>query len=489
MRRAGVLLHPSSLPGPHGIGEIGPRARSFLAWLDAAGQRIWQVLPLNPVDAFGCPYAASSSFAREPLLLSMDDLVDDGWLLGSEKPYAQGSPGRVDWSTVRELRSGPLVAAADRVVAAEAAAAFADEHAWVRSWALFRALQLALGGSWRDWPEALRARDRAALAEAEAEHAAAIDRQVALQWLFAEQWARVRTEARERGIELWGDMPFFVGLDSCDVWTDRGNFDLHPDGTPRTVTGVPPDAFTPLGQLWNHPQLDLDAQRANGFRWWCDRTASALELVDTVRIDHFRGVEGVWRIEAPATDAVGGAWMPGPGRPLLQALRERFPSMPFVAEDLGVITDDVRALRDAFGLPGMVVLQFAFGDLGADPGRGHPYLPHNHVRNQVVYTGTHDNDTSLGWFLAAGDDGRDHLRRYLGIADRDVPHAILRAAWRSPCDTAIAPMQDLLGLDSSARMNVPGTTEDNWMWRMGHGALTVQLSGMLREQMLLSSRL
>jgi len=490
-RRAGVLLHPTALPGPYGIGEIGPAAREVLAWMDAAELRVWQVLPLVPVDDGGSPYASPSSGARESLLLSSDDLVRDGWLQGRDKPYAPGRPGPVAWTAVRRKKGEALLLAADRVRRQVDLPRWEAAQPAIADWALYQALTVEQRRPWAAWPEELRRRDAAALRAARDRLATPVERELALQWLFVQQWTALRTEAASRGIELWGDLPFYVGWISADVWTRPDLFRLDAAGRPLAVSGVPPDAFSSTGQLWGHPLPDLALHARERHAWWLARLRHALEDVDRVRIDHFRGIAQAWEVLAGAKDAREGQWIPGPGVELLDSIRAAFPTMPFVAEDLGVITPDVEDLRDRYGLPGMAVLQFAFGALGdADPEKGdHPYLPHHHRAAQVVYTGTHDNDTTLGWYRAAPLEVKHHLRRYLEVEDRDLPWALLVAAWRSVCATAIAPMQDLLGLGSEARLNTPGTASPaNWSWRMRPEALTVVLAARIAEQVRLSGR-
>ena len=483
-RRAGLLVHPTSLPGPYGIGDIGPSARELLGWMDAAELRIWQVLPVTPLDAFGSPYASASSFAWEPLLLSIDDLVEDEWLLTRERPFAPGRPSRINWPWVRSEKAKALGLAAERVVGGGVDLdGFAAEHPEVAEYALYHALEREQQQPWPSWPERLRLRDAAALSQAKGRLGAAISRNLALQWLLHKQWTRMRKEAAERGIEIWGDVPFFVGHRSADVWCSPGLWRLDEDGQPLAVSGVPPDAFTELGQLWGHPHYDEAAHKASDYDWWKRRFTRCLQAFDRVRIDHFRGFSEVWELEADAEDAVDGTWIAGPGRGLLGAMAEAFPSMPFLAEDLGVITEDVTALRSEFGLPGMAILQFAFGGDAAQP-----YLPHNHEPNTVVYTGTHDNDTTLGWYWGSEEHVRDHVRRYFACGDRDMPQAVIRAAWRSVSDTAILPLQDVLGLGSDGRLNTPGTAEGNWAWRAGLGAFSLALAGGLAAEVRLSGR-
>jgi 4-alpha-glucanotransferase len=380
----------------------------------------------------------------------------------------------VDYAEVT-ARKGPAIRLAARRVADDLHAldSWIGNHAWVDDWSLFAALSDAHGLHWTAWPEPLRHRDPAALAAARDAHADAIREHAALQWLFEQQWSALRSEARARGVDLWGDVPIFVGGESCDVWAHRDLFRLDADGHPTVVTGVPPDAFSPEGQTWGTPHYDVPRHAATGYRWWCDRLAATAELFDRVRIDHFRGLAGVWEIPvgAPAT---AGAWVDSFGAPLLEALRARLGGLPLIAEDLGIITPDVEALRDGFDLPGMAVLQFAFSDTRL-PGV-HPYLPHNHRANQVVYPGTHDNPTAVAWYESTDERTRDHLRRYLSSDGRAPAGDLARCAWRSVCNDAIIPMQDLLGLGADARMNTPGVEQGNWSWRCGASAFQIALA-------------
>lgn len=500
-RRAGVLLHPSSLWGPYGIGDLGPSAREWLAWLESSGHRIWQILPLTPTDGAGCPYASPSSFAAEPLLLSIDDLVADGWLQSAEKPYAPDPAGPVDWAAVRDRKGAALRLAADRVAQQVDLAAWAGSRPELRTWALFRAIGREYGPRHLEWPEPLRRRDPAALDRERDRGQAVIARELALQWLFDRQWSALRADAARRGIELWGDVPIFVSGHAADVWRHPELFRLDDAGRPTVVSGVPPDVFSTDGQLWGHPLYDEAAHRAQGHAWWLARIGRALEQCDRVRIDHFRGFEAVWEVAADAKDARGGRWVPGAGAPLLDALRARFGrptadgglELPFVAEDLGVITDEVRALRDAYGLPGMVILQFAFGPEQMASG-DHPYLPHRHRPDQVCYTGTHDNDTAAGFFATCDEPTRRHFRRWFGsfLESGDDPAAwpwpLVRTAWRSVADTAIVPLQDLLGLGSESRMNVPGKTVGNWSFRATPERLTIDRAHYVAEELRMAGR-
>ena len=484
-RRAGVLLHPTSLPGPFGAGDIGPNARQFLDWLASANQQIWQMLPITPPDAAGSPYASSSAFARSPWLLSIDDLVTDGWLLPSEKPWGIGSPHRVDHAAVQRHKAPVLALAAARVADQVDLDAWSRDVAWVNDWACFEALSGLHDGPWTAWPKDVRERSAAALHQVRNHHTVAFETARALQWLFEQQWTALRAHAKTRGVALWGDVPFFVGANSCDVWVHRALFRVDDAGHPTVVSGVPPDAFSTEGQTWGTPLYNEAEHARTDWHWWQDRVASQAELFDDLRLDHFRGIAGVWEIPRhhPATE---GRWIPGPGAGLLNALRTRLGRRPLIAEDLGVITEDVVALRDDFDLPGMAILQFAFSSATGDG--THAYLPHNHRPNSVVYTGTHDNDTTRGWYATADEPTRDHVRRYLSSDGHDISWDLARAAWHSVAQDAIVPMQDLLALEGDARMNVPGTETGNWSWRAGQEAFSIHTAARLREETMLSGR-
>ncbi|MEZ4267232.1 MAG: 4-alpha-glucanotransferase [Myxococcota bacterium] len=481
-RTAGVLLHPTSLPGPHGIGELGAEARAFVDWLGDAGVGRWQVLPLVPPGAGHSPYATPAALAMDPRLIDPRELVRDG-LLDSVPPAPRLSPDRADFDASAAFKAPLLRAATERLLSgadhplAAALAAFRRTSDWVDDASLFLALRGVYGGApWWAWPAPIRDRDATALAEARRTHAAAVDHEVALQFLVARQWDALRAHAHARGVRVIGDLPIYVDLDSVDVWAARDQFQLHPDGSPRAVAGVPPDYFSETGQLWGNPLYDWEQMARDGYGFWRRRLARTFEQVDIVRIDHFRAFAAYWEVPAGAPDARGGRWVDGPGRALFDALASSIGDSPIIAEDLGIVGPEVHALLDAVGFPGMKVLHFAFGG-GAD----NAYLPHNHVTNCVVYSGTHDNDTTVGWWQHASEPVRDHVRRYLRTDGSDIADVMCRAALGSVADTAVVPLQDVLGLGGDARMNVPGLAHGNWSWRVRGDAFNPATASRLRE--------
>lgn len=496
-RASGVLLHPTSLPGPFGSGELGEHAFRWLDWLAEAGQRWWQVLPLGPTGYGDSPYQSFSSFAGNPNLISLARLKEEGWLTAEELAGSpDGDPLRIDFGPLIEFRAARLASAAERWLAAadaeqrQAFEAFRTRNAaWLDDFALFMALKRAHGGQpWNAWAAPLRRREPDALVAARLEHADAIQAESLLQWWFDRHWGDVRRRAAELGIGVLGDLPIFVAFDSADTWAAQALFFLDDAGNPTVVAGVPPDYFSETGQRWGNPLYRWDRHAADGYAWWIARLRRCLELYDLVRIDHFRGFEAYWEIPASEETAVHGRWVEGPGQALFDAFATSFGAaeggafggaaegrLPIVAEDLGVVTPGVERLRDHNGLPGMKVLQFAWG---GDP--DDPFLPHTYPANAVVYTGTHDNDTTIGWYAQAPEAERDRLRRYLSVDGEDVAWDLLRAAQASPADLAIAPMQDLLRLGHEARMNLPGAPSGNWGWRFGWEQLPEELAGELR---------
>ncbi len=453
-RSAGVLLHPTSLPGPSAGGVIGEETRRFVDFLAAAGFTVWQTLPLGPTDASRSPYQMKSAHAANAPLIDPAELVARGWLPEERLDADPATRLEGAYETFRQAADSAERAAFDHFVQ--------QQRGWLLPYALFEHHRRAFGQKpWWEWPDAIRNRDAATLT---ATLAAARDslRAVAFeQYVLDRQWQRLRDYASSKGVRLFGDMPFYVDLDSVEVWWHRRMFRVDAAGRPEAVAGVPPDYFNSEGQLWGNPLYDWDALRADGFRWWVERLRGQARFFDLVRLDHFRALESYWEVPAGAASARQGRWRPAPGAALLTAFREELPEMPLVAEDLGTITAEVRALRDEFDLPGMLVLQFAF-----DGSPQNPYLPANHVANAVVYTGTHDNDTTMGWYTSLDAGTRARVDAVLASTPGDMPGALIRAAYASPAQLAVLPMQDLLGLDSEARMNTPGTKAGNWTWRL-----------------------
>lgn len=482
-RRSGIILHPTSLPGREGIGTLGEEARRFVAFLAAAGQSLWQVLPLGPPGYGNSPYSCYSAFAGNPLLVDLGRLAAEGDLPASLVPEFP-EDDRIDYERVTAAKV-PLLrqAAAAFFVGGDRERLeefwrFCDGHNWwLHDFALFMAARDYFGGkSWCDWPADLVSREPTALARYSELLGPAIGEVKYAQWQFFRQWRALKTEANAAGIDIFGDIPIFVAYDSADVWANPRLFRLDEAGRPTVVAGVPPDYFSKTGQRWGNPLYDWDACAADGYGWWIGRMRTALELYDLVRIDHFRGFEAYWEVPAAEKTAVGGRWVKGPGETLFRAMAEALGSLPIVAEDLGVITPEVEELRDRFGLPGMKILQFAFGS-----GPSNPYLPHNHVRNCVVYTGTHDNDTTLGWFTTLPAKERSAMLAYLGAEAVEMPWPLIRAALASVADLAVLPLQDILELPASARMNVPGTAHGNWGWRAPAEGCTPGLAKRIRE--------
>jgi len=470
MRRSGVLLHPTSLPGPHGSGDLGVQAHFFIDWLVSARQQLWQMLPLGPVGAGNSPYMADSAFAGNPLLIDLQELQQQGWLSADDLvTQPDFSSSRVDYPRVKPWRMARLELASQRFFTvlpqrpdlAQEFSRFREQHAaWLADYALFKAIEEQHPKlCWNEWPAALASRDASALAAARRESAARIDHWCFVQWCFERQWQTLRERARGSGITLMGDVPIFVALHSADVWANPHLFQLDASGQPTAVAGVPPDYFSATGQLWGNPLYLWQAHAETGYAWWIARLRRALSQVDELRIDHFRGFAGYWRVPSDALDARSGEWVKGPGLALFQALKGALGNLPLIAEDLGVITPDVIALRDELGLPGMSVLQFAWD---GDP--MNPHLPHNHRRTSVIYTGTHDNDTTRGWWQDADSSLRQRVCDYFGN-DGESGAALIRAALASVAETTLLPMQDVLGLAAGHRMNTPGREQGCWEWR------------------------
>jgi 4-alpha-glucanotransferase len=474
-RAAGILLHPTSLPGRYGIGDLGYELISFLDWAQSAGARIWQVLPLNPPGYGNSPYGCHSSYAGNPLLISPQRLLQESLLperaLDGIELFADDE---VDFDRVCALKTALLRKSWSHFTAHASPDQrhlrdrFEDDNKWLADWALFASLKDAHGGKpWSQWPKAIAMRDRTALTAATKDLADEIEFHKFVQFLFFRQWAAVREAADARHIRIMGDVPIYVAADSADVWANRNLFQLDDNGEPTVVAGVPPDYFSATGQRWGNPLYRWDLMREQNYRWWTSRFRAALRFADIVRVDHFRGFAAYWEIPSAEPTAIHGRWMPGPGRALFDAVRAALGDLPLVAEDLGFITAEVHALRRDIDVPGMKILQFAFSQVNS------PHLPHCYEPRTVVYTGTHDNDTARGWFANAPAAEKKLAITYLGVDEKtDIEWALIRAAFTSVAQTAIVPIQDILGLGSEARMNKPGDGEENWAWRMLPGTPT-----------------
>jgi len=491
-RSSGILLHPTSLPGPFGIGDIGSIAHEWVDFLAASGSSLWQVLPLGPTGYGDSPYQCFSAFAGNPYLISPDALIKDNLLTLDDIHDQPNFPTeRVDFGDVIPYKIKLLKRAYDRFkdgshpIIDAAFKAFKEVATyWLDDFSLFMTIKAAHGGgSWVDWPAPLRRRETSSLNSFRDAHADDIEEHAFWQFLFFRQWADLREHANRKGIQIIGDIPIFVAHDSADVWSHPELFYLDGNGQPTVVAGVPPDYFSPTGQRWGNPLYRWDLHTRDGYSWWLDRFRAVFSMVDIVRLDHFRGFSGYWEIPAEEETAVNGQWVPGPGAEVFEVVKEALGTLPIIAEDLGEITPDVIELRDRFKLPGMKILVFAF-----DSDAENEFLPHNYPSNCVVYTGTHDNDTSRGWYERIDEKTRDYARRYLARDGHDMAWDLIRTAWSSVAVFALAPMQDFLNLDNVARMNFPSTLGGNWVWRMSARALTDSLRRRLKEANLLYRR-
>ncbi len=516
-RTSGVLLHPTSLPGAYGIGDLGPEAYKFADFLGAAGQSLWQMLPLGPTGYGDSPYACYSAFAGNTLLISPEQLVKEGLLdlssLRSLRSSASSALNnseidltqrtqrtaetaeRVNFGEVHKFKEQLLRTAYERykkttdTTLRSAFETFAQRHAnWLDDYALFRALKDAHGGvAWNEWEPSLIRRTPSAIERARERYREEVEAHMFYQFLFFRQWSALKRYCNERGISVVGDLPIFVAQDSADVWTNPDQFKIDKNGKPLVVAGVPPDYFSTTGQLWGNPLYNWERMQADGFKWWIERVRATLTVVDIARVDHFRGFAACWEIPGGDKTAERGQWVEAPGRELFAAIRKTLGELPIIAEDLGVITPDVIALREEFGFPGMRILQFGFGGDSKNID-----LPHNYVPNVVAYTGTHDNDTTVGWFHSVAGEGstrtaaqiereRKFCMDYLNTKGEEIHWDFIRGVWASVANTAIVPLQDLLGLGTEARMNLPNSTEGNWSWRYQQGALTDKIATRLKH--------
>jgi 4-alpha-glucanotransferase len=476
-RSAGILLHPTSLPGRYGIGDLGDELIAFLDWAAAGGMTVWQVLPLNPPGYGHSPYGCTSSFAGNPLLISPQRLMERGFLtsgdLESGLPFPEGT---VDFDAVAPWKDALLRKAWQRFessagsVAQESFHAFVvapEQREWLDDFALYAALkEVSDGAPWWDWSAGLAGRQPEALTEARARHVEDIRFHEFVQWIFFSQWAAVREAAHMRGLRIVGDVPIYVAHDSADTWSHRELFQLDERGRATAVAGVPPDYFSVTGQRWGNPLYRWGVMQEDGFAWWVSRIRANLRLADLVRLDHFRGFAAYWEVPASEPTAEHGQWKPGPGQALFDAIRAALGTLPLIAEDLGFITEDVHALRKAIDVPGMKIVQFGFSQIDS------PHLPHRFEPATVAYTGTHDNDTARGWFAQAPLVEQLHALDYLGVSAEEIAWGLVRAVYLSVAQTAIVPVQDILGIGSEGRMNRPGDAQHNWSWRLASAALT-----------------
>ncbi len=495
-RASGILLHPTSLTGEFGIGDFGRQAYEFVDFLVEARQTYWQILPLGPTGYGDSPYQCFSAFAGSTMLISPEKLAEDDLLtqeqIDSRPEFAEG---RADYGGVYEWKNKILPEAYKNFHATTSVdlrgkfETFSQENeSWLDEYALYKAVKASQGQkAWYQWETALKLREANALSLVSEKLYEEIQAEKFYQFLFFRQWMAVKEYANRGGISVAGDIPIFIALDSSDVWCNQDKFKLNPDGSPKVVAGVPPDYFSTTGQLWGNPIYDWDAMRLDGFGWWIDRVKHTLKTVDIVRIDHFRGFAASWEVPGGDKTAENGRWVDVPGEELFDTFKEEFGELPFWAEDLGVITPDVEHLRDAFGLPGMRILQFAFGG----DSENHD-LPHNYINNCVAYTGTHDNDTTVGWWHSQAGAGstrdageitreRDFCLEYLNTGEDTINWAFVRAVWASVASTAMVPMQDILGLGTEGRMNLPASSSGNWHWRLREGDLADEAAERLRK--------
>ena len=482
-RSSGVLLHPTSLPGPYGIGDLGPQARHWIDFLAETGTGLWQILPLGPTGYGDSPYQCFSAIAGNPYLISPDDLLGEGLLHSNDLAnlpnfneeriyYGEVIPWKMDLLH----RSYEQFRQSEKKWHKEAELFYKEQEEWLDDFAMFMALKEFHGGKpWAVWPEEYRDRDPRTLEAFKKEQHYAVERQAYFQFLFYKQWDRLRSYANEKGVQIIGDIPIFIAHDSADAWTQRDMLYIDNSGQPTVVAGVPPDYFSETGQLWGNPLYRWDVLAKDDYQWWIERLKAVFSMVDIVRLDHFRGFANYWEIPAEEETAINGRWVNGPGADFLAKVQNEFGGLPIIAEDLGEISPEVYKLRDQFNLPGMKILVFAF-----DSGEGNEFLPHHYPENCVVYTGTHDNDTAVGWFNRIGEGEKTFAQRYLQTSGEDIAWDLIQAAWSSKAVYAIAPLQDLLSLDNQARMNFPGSSQGNWTWRVKESALTDGLKIRLR---------
>ncbi|MBP8997203.1 MAG: 4-alpha-glucanotransferase [Anaerolineaceae bacterium] len=484
-RKSGILLHPTCLPGPDGIGDLGPECFRWIDFLHESGCSLWQILPLGPTGYGDSPYQCFSAFAGNPYLISPTLLFDQYLLTRDDFLDRPDFPtDRVDFGAAIEWKITILDRAFARFLKSRSKKLLSDyeafcerNRAWLDDFSLFMAIkEVQGGGAWNSWPVELRTREPQALATFSAENTRLLQKHKFRQFLFFRQWQTVKEYANGKGILIIGDIPIFIAYDSADAWSHPELFFLGKDGKPSVVAGVPPDYFSPTGQLWGNPLYRWNEHKKTGYRWWIDRFHSVLNMVDIVRLDHFRGFAGYWEIPANKPTAEIGRWVKGPGKNFLAAIEKAFNGLPIIAEDLGFITPDVMELRDSFNLPGMKILQFAFSSTPEDP-----FLPHNYPVNCVAYTGTHDNDTVIGWYNTAPEAERDFCRRYLARSGDSIAWDLIREVWKSTAAFSLSTLQDFLNLGTEARMNYPGRPSGNWSWRYQSADLHEDLVARIKE--------
>lgn len=484
-RSSGLLLHPTSLPGPDGIGSLGPEAYAWIQYLADSKIGLWQVLPLGPTSYGDSPYQCLSAFAGNTFLISPALLLDQGLLTQGDLADRPVFPAhQVDFGNVIVWKNTLLDRAYQHFKSSQDAGLKEDylrfqkeQEYWLSDFALFMTIKNNHDGqSWVHWPEPLRSRQKTALEKFRNEHKDELDRQIFTQFLFFRQWFHLKSFANSKGISIIGDIPIFISHDSADVWAKPELFHLDPHGNPTVVAGVPPDYFSPTGQLWGNPHYRWEDHQKSGYDWWIRRVKSCLQTVDLIRLDHFRGFAGYWEVPANLPTAEVGVWKKGPGAAFFDALQAALGDLPIIAEDLGKITPDVVELRDSFQFPGMKILQFSFGTDSDEP-----FLPHNYSQNCVAYSGTHDNDTSIGWYKTAPQMEQEYCRKYLHTNGEDIAWDLIRGIWSSVAVFAIAPMQDFLRLDTESRMNLPGRPSGNWGYRMTERDMDIHLSDQIRE--------
>lgn len=475
-RKSGILLHITSLPNNYGIGDLGPSAYDFIDFLENSKQSLWQILPIGPTNFLDSPYTPFSAFAGNHYLISPQKLVDDHLITMSEIIPPLSDLATWKFKLLHKAYQN-FIKSKSNTLTAEYHSFCQANQSWLPDYGLFMALKTEMKNiSWTEWPEDIRRRNPQTLDQVRKKLVDKIQFQQFIQYLFHRQWTQLKQNAHKKGITIIGDLPLFVAHDSVDVWANPQLFNLKDNGQPRTVAGVPPDYFSKTGQLWGNPLYNWEYHRQTKYQWWIDRFTTLLKYVDLVRIDHFRGLESYWEVPSGETTAINGKWQPGPGSEILHHLNQALGGLPMIAEDLGFIDQKVIDLRKQWDLPGMRVLQFAFEEL-----KSNIHSPHEHSRNSVVYTGTHDNNTSIGWFHSASPEIQNYTRNYLGTDGTDIAWDLIRSALRSPAAMAVIPLQDVLALASNARMNTPGTIVNNWQWRYHAKDLTAEISQRLGE--------